>query len=52
MFEYLDESPFGLYGSIPLLLAHKQGLTVGAFWWGAWQRTGAVLMLASAVAGC
>jgi hypothetical protein len=32
VFEYLDESPFGLYGSIPLMLAHKQGLTVGALW--------------------
>jgi len=32
VFEYLDESPFGLYGSIPFMLAHQPGLTVGAFW--------------------
>ncbi|KAL3163000.1 hypothetical protein ABBQ32_009432 [Trebouxia sp. C0010 RCD-2024] len=32
VFEHAADSPFGLYGSIPLLLAHKQGLTVGAFW--------------------
>ncbi len=32
VFEYLPESNFGLYGSIPVLLAHKPGLTVGAFW--------------------
>jgi mannosyl-oligosaccharide alpha-1,3-glucosidase len=32
VFEYLHDSPFGLYGSIPLMLAHKAGLTVGAFW--------------------
>lgn len=40
VFEYLDHSPFGLYGSIPLLLARQSGgalggvpgRTVGAFW--------------------
>ncbi|KAK9816687.1 hypothetical protein WJX72_003707 [[Myrmecia] bisecta] len=32
VFEYEDESPFGLYGAIPFLLAHKPGLTQGAFW--------------------
>eukprot|EP01025_Chloroclados_australasicus_P058075 TRINITY_DN7270_c0_g1_i1.p1 TRINITY_DN7270_c0_g1~~TRINITY_DN7270_c0_g1_i1.p1 ORF type:complete len:901 (-),score=109.22 TRINITY_DN7270_c0_g1_i1:483-3185(-) len=32
VFEYLHESPFGLYGSIPLLLAHKVGYTCGLFW--------------------
>lgn len=32
VFEYEHDSPFGLYGSIPLLLAHKAGLTVGALW--------------------
>jgi len=32
VFEYLHESPFGLYGSIPMLLAHRAGQTVGAFW--------------------
>lgn len=33
VFEHAADSPFGLYGSIPLLLAHKQGLSVGAFWY-------------------
>ncbi len=32
VFEYLHESPFGLYGSIPFLVAHKAGLTAGVFW--------------------
>mmetsp|Transcript_27755 Transcript_27755/g.70759 ORF Transcript_27755/g.70759 Transcript_27755/m.70759 type:complete len:905 (-) Transcript_27755:229-2943(-) len=32
VFEYLHESPFGLYGSIPLMVAHKLGLTTGVFW--------------------
>jgi alpha 1,3-glucosidase len=32
VFEYLSDSPFGLYGSIPLLWAHRSGQTVGAFW--------------------
>eukprot|EP00878_Enallax_costatus_P018240 GHUV01019193.1.p1 GENE.GHUV01019193.1~~GHUV01019193.1.p1 ORF type:complete len:724 (+),score=171.12 GHUV01019193.1:190-2361(+) len=32
VFEYEHSSPFGLYGAIPVLLSHKQGLTVGAFW--------------------
>ena len=32
VFEYLDESPFGLYGSIPMMLAHKLGLTTGVLW--------------------
>lgn len=32
VFEYLDSSPFGLYGSIPLMLAHKVGLTTGVLW--------------------
>jgi alpha-glucosidase (family GH31 glycosyl hydrolase) len=32
VFEYEHDSPFGLYGSIPVLLAHKAGATVGAFW--------------------
>lgn len=42
VFEYLHESPFGLYGSIPLMVAHKQGLTTGVFWWGGvgWERGG------------
>jgi alpha 1,3-glucosidase len=35
VYEYLADSPFGLYGAIPLLLAHAPGpqpRTVGAFW--------------------
>ncbi len=32
VFEYLHESPFGLYGSIPYMVAHKQGLTTGVLW--------------------
>mmetsp|Transcript_37728 Transcript_37728/g.84060 ORF Transcript_37728/g.84060 Transcript_37728/m.84060 type:complete len:895 (-) Transcript_37728:499-3183(-) len=32
VFEYLDQSPFGLYGTIPVMLAHKAGLTTGVFW--------------------
>ena len=32
VFEYEHDSPFGLYGSVPLVLAHKAGATVGAFW--------------------
>lgn len=33
VFEYLEDHPFGLYGSIPVMLGHKKGLTVGVFWW-------------------
>ena len=32
VFEYLDSSPFGLYGAIPMMMAHKSGLTSGVFW--------------------
>ncbi len=32
VFEYNLDSTFGLYGSIPLMLAHKAGLTAAAFW--------------------
>ncbi|KAF8064543.1 PSL5 [Scenedesmus sp. PABB004] len=32
VFEYEHSSPFGLYGAIPFLLAHRAGQTVGAFW--------------------
>ncbi|GFR40498.1 hypothetical protein Agub_g1066 [Astrephomene gubernaculifera] len=32
VFEYLDDHPFGLYGSIPMMLAHKKGLTLGVLW--------------------
>lgn len=33
VFEYESHLPFGLYGSIPLLLAHRLGRTAGVFWW-------------------
>lgn len=32
VFEYLHESPFGLYGSIPYVVAHKPGRTCGLLW--------------------
>ncbi|KAF5834710.1 glycosyl hydrolases family 31-domain-containing protein [Dunaliella salina] len=32
VFEYALDHPFGLYGSIPLMLAHRVGLTTGVFW--------------------
>lgn len=32
VFEYLSNSPFGLYGSIPYMVALGQGRAVGAFW--------------------
>ena len=32
VFEYTADSPFGLYGSIPFMWAHRLGATVGAFW--------------------
>ena len=32
VFEYLDSSPFGLYGAIPMMVAHKVGLTTGVLW--------------------
>ena len=32
VFEHEADSPFGLYGSIPFMVAHKPGLSVGAFW--------------------
>ncbi len=32
VFEYLTKSPFGLYGAIPLMLAHRVGQSVGLFW--------------------
>ncbi|KAF6258577.1 glycosyl hydrolases family 31-domain-containing protein [Scenedesmus sp. NREL 46B-D3] len=32
VFEYDHSSPFGLYGAIPMLLAHKKGQTSGIFW--------------------
>ncbi|GBG76832.1 hypothetical protein CBR_g23048 [Chara braunii] len=32
VFEYLSESPFGLYGSIPLMISHSAERTVAAFW--------------------
>ena len=33
VFEYLPESPFGLYGAIPFMLAHRPGQSVGVLWW-------------------
>eukprot|EP00898_Chlorokybus_atmophyticus_P004984 jgi/Chlat1/5487/Chrsp36S05435 len=32
VFEYLADSPFGLYGSIPMMVAHDQTTTRGVFW--------------------
>lgn len=32
VFEYLSDSPFGLYGSIPVLLGHHANHTTGMFW--------------------
>ncbi|EFJ31082.1 hypothetical protein SELMODRAFT_169507 [Selaginella moellendorffii] len=32
VFEYLAESPFGLYGSIPFMLSHGSKRTSGFFW--------------------
>ena len=32
VFEYLEDSPFGLYGSIPYLTAVSEEFSVGAFW--------------------
>jgi alpha-glucosidase (family GH31 glycosyl hydrolase) len=32
VFEYEHSSPFGLYGAIPVMLAHKKGQTTGIFW--------------------
>lgn len=32
VFEYLDDSPFGLYGSIPYLTAMSEESSVGVFW--------------------
>jgi alpha 1,3-glucosidase len=31
VFEYLDESPFGLYGSVPVMVSHSKKQTVGFF---------------------
>ena len=32
VFEYIEESPFGLYGSIPFMLSHGSDRTTGFFW--------------------
>ena len=32
VFEYLHESPFGLYGSIPMLMAHGPRGSTGIYW--------------------
>ena len=33
VFEYVHDSPFGLYGAVPFMLAHNAARTVGAFWY-------------------
>lgn len=33
VFEYLHESPFGLYGSIPLMISHGNALGTSGFFW-------------------
>lgn len=33
VFEYLDESPFGLYGSIPFMLGHGKARGTSGFFW-------------------
>lgn len=32
VFEYIEESPFGLYGSIPFMLSHSSVRSTGFFW--------------------
>lgn len=32
MFEYALDSPTALYGAVPLMIAHKKGLSAGIFW--------------------
>ncbi|KAI8095334.1 glycosyl hydrolases family 31-domain-containing protein [Thamnidium elegans] len=32
VFEYALDSPTSLYGAVPLMLAHKKGLSAGIFW--------------------
>ncbi|KAL4181822.1 hypothetical protein AMTRI_Chr12g239380 [Amborella trichopoda] len=32
VFEYISESPFGLYGSIPVMISHNSERTTGFFW--------------------
>ena len=32
VFEYLHESPFSLYGSIPMMMAHRAALTTAVLW--------------------
>ena len=32
VFEYETNSNFGLYGAIPMMIAHTAKATVGAFW--------------------
>ncbi|KAH7292375.1 hypothetical protein KP509_29G065300 [Ceratopteris richardii] len=32
VFEYIEESPFGLYGSIPFMLSHSAARSTGFFW--------------------
>ncbi len=33
VFEYVHDSPFGLYGSVPFMLAHNTARTIGLFWY-------------------
>ncbi|KAK9162356.1 hypothetical protein Syun_003258 [Stephania yunnanensis] len=33
VFEYLHDSPFGIYGSIPLMLSHGKGSGTNGFFW-------------------
>lgn len=42
VFEYLAESSFGLYGAVPVMQAHKAGVSVGAFWRAAQPRPAAL----------
>ena len=32
VFEYINESPFGIYGSIPFMLSHNKEYTISIFW--------------------
>lgn len=32
VFEYLQDSPFGLYGAIPFMTSLQKGSATGVFW--------------------
>lgn len=49
VFEYLHESPFGLYGAIPVMVAHKLGLTTGVFWCVGFHALGHIWQLVRAI---